>query len=118
MKYTEKQIEDGWRNYFSVANSDVMICGSMICHKCKNTISGDYLIQDVQNFRLRGNEHDERYLFHRKCSVENTEWNRLDKNRLKEIQERQELNNRISEVNGLITKYGLSELYITPQEEV
>lgn len=81
----------------------------MICHKCKAKISGDYLIQDRSNFLLRGNEHDERYLFHRKCSDDNEKWIEHDLC----IKEQSKLANKrakqISQVKALIEKYGLSQ---------
>lgn len=103
-----RDIETGWNNYYSISNSKVMYCGSMICHKCKGKISGDYLIQDRSNYLLRGNEHDERYLFHRKCSDDNEKWiendllvkeqNKMGRQRAKQV----------SQVKTLIEKFGLS----------
>ncbi len=99
--YREEKINAAWRNHYHVSNSEAQRCGNMICNKCKEKIEGDYLIQDRTNFILRGNENDECYIFHRKCSEENAAWKKFDKDRLDKI-------SQIKEVKNLIEKYGLS----------
>lgn len=107
METRKEKIEKAWRNYYSISNSERMRCGNMICHECKEKINGDYLIQDRSNFMLRGNEHDERYLYHRKCSEENSEWAKFDK-RQKDYKETQVIReSQIKEVKSLIAKYKL-----------
>lgn len=107
METRKEKIEKAWRNYYSISNSEVTRCGDMICHKCKKKINGDYLIQDRSNFMLRGNEHDERYLFHRKCSESNGKWDEFDKEQ-KDYKEGQIIREgRIKEVKLLIDKYKL-----------
>lgn len=73
-----KQIEESWRSHFHVSNSEVCIIGNMTCWKCKEKISGDYLVEEKSNFMLRGNEHDECFIFHRQCSSDNVEWFKFD----------------------------------------
>jgi hypothetical protein len=99
--------DDGWRNYYQVTNSEGVTCGDMKCHRCKDTIEGNYLIRDRTNFKHRGNETDERYLYHRECSDNKTVWEDFDKTEvelanyinLKETQKK--------EVLDLIKKYEL-----------
>lgn len=107
MKSNEEKIKEAWRNYYSVASSEVVTCGDMICYKCKEKIIGDYLIQDRTNFRLRGNEHDERYLFHRKCSETNGKWANFDKEKEEYKAARIARESQIKEVRDLIEKYKL-----------
>lgn len=108
METRKEKIKKAWRNYYSISNSKGMCCGDMICHKCKTKIKGNYLIQDRSNFILRGNEHDERYLFHRKCSETNGKWAEFDKE-LKNYKNAQIIRgNQIEEVKSLISKYKLN----------
>jgi len=100
------KIEDAWSNYYTISNSKGMICGSMICHKCEEKIKGN-LIQDRSNFMLRGNEHDERYLFHRKCSEENEKWGEFDKEQKENKEAQKQRDSQIEEVKSLIEKYEL-----------
>jgi hypothetical protein len=107
METRKEKIEKAWRNYYSISNSEGVRCGNMICHKCKEKIKGNYLIQERSNFMLRGNEHDETYLFHRKCSETNGKWAEFDKNQ-KEYKEAQIIReSQIEEVKSLIAKYKL-----------
>ena len=103
----EEKIKKAWNNYYSVSNSEGMRCGNMTCHKCKEKIEGDYLIQNRSNWMHRGNETDECYLFHRKCSESNKAWEKKKKKQ----KEHQEANlireNQIKEVKSLMRKYGL-----------
>ena len=109
MENKKEKIEKAWRNYYSISNSEGMRCGDMICHKCKEKIKGNYLIQDRINSMLRGNEHDERYLFHRKCSETNGKWAEFDKEQ-KDYKEAQIIREaQIKEVKSLIDKYKLDE---------
>jgi len=78
MKSKAERIKEAWRDNYSISSSQVQICGDMICHNCKKKIKGSYLIIDRTNYMMRGNENDERYLFHRNCSQNNIEWIKFD----------------------------------------
>jgi hypothetical protein len=107
METRAEKIEKAWRDYYSISNSKGMRCGNMICHKCKEKIEGNYLIQDRTNFMLRGNEHDERYLFHRECSENNSKWAEFDKEQKDYKDAKIVRQNQIKEVKILISKYKL-----------
>jgi hypothetical protein len=111
-----EKIKNAWNNYYRVTNSEGMRCGNMICHKCKEEIKGDYLIQDRSNHLLRGNEHDECYIFHRKCSEDNITWKDFDENmaneKVIELQKAQ-----IKKVSDLITKYGLESVFYREKDD-
>lgn len=98
--------DSGWRNYYQIANSNGTRCGNMKCHKCKKTIKGNYLIRDRQNFKHRGNETDERYLYHRDCSNNKSVWEKFDKEQIERKNELKLYNKRKKEVLDLIEKYG------------
>jgi len=99
--------DDGWNNYYSTSNSSGMRCGNMKCHKCKKSIRGNYLIQDRSNNRHRGNETDERYLYHRKCSSDNNVWKVLDIEQKQAKYNEKLRREHIKEVSTLIEKYEL-----------
>jgi|SRR5690625_2102066 len=105
MKKTIKK-DSGWRNYYRIANSEEMSCGNMKCYKCKKTIKGDYLIRDRQNFKHRGNETDERYIYHRECSNNKSVWENFDKEQIERENELKLYEKRKKEVLDLIEKYG------------
>jgi hypothetical protein len=107
METKAEKIERAWCNYYYISNSEGMRCGNMICHSCKTKIKGNYLIQDRTNFMLRGNEYDERYLFHRKCSETNSKWAEFDKEQKDNKKAQITRENQIKEVKSLIEKYGL-----------
>lgn len=71
-------IEQSWRSYFRVSNSEESIIGNMTCSKCQEKISGYYLVEEKSNFMLRGNEHDKWFIYHRDCSSDNVEWAKFD----------------------------------------
>lgn len=102
----ETKKDSGWRNYYQIANSNGTRCGDMKCHKCKKTIKGNYLIRDRQNFKHRGNETDERYLYHRDCSNNKSVWEKFDAEQIERKNELKLYNKRKKEVLGLIKKYG------------
>lgn len=56
---------------------------------------------------LRGNEHDERYLFHRKCSETNGKWAEFDEEQRNDKEAQITRENQIKEVKSLIAKYKL-----------
>jgi len=61
-------LENGWSNEYTICNSETWVCGGMICATCGKKIeSGLYLRRDRTNFKHRGNETDEVYLYHREC---------------------------------------------------
>ena len=107
----QELIDKAWHNQFTVSNSEFQRCGNMICDKCKKKIRGNYLIQDRTNYMLRGNEHDERYLFHRGCSEDNVKWAEFDKELKEEKQANKVRNKQIKEVKDLIEKYDLKDLF-------
>ena len=107
MRTRAEKIQNGWHSYYSVSNSERMFCSEINCSRCNEKITGDYLIQDRQNIYLRGNESDERYVFHRKCSSDNPEWVRHDNEKEKSDAEALARQNQIKEVKSLIKKYQL-----------
>ena len=110
MDRTER-IKNAWRDYYRVSNSEGMRCGNMICHKCKEKIKGDYLIQERTNHLLRGNENDECYIFHRKCSEDNAKWKEFDEENIANEKAMEVKKSQIKEVNDLIAKYGLESVF-------
>jgi len=111
METREVKIKKAWSNYYIITNSNEMLCGNMICNKCKEKINGNYLIQDRTNYLLRGNENDKRYIFHRKCSEDNVNWKKFDEENKRKVKESQIKESQIKEVNDLIEKYGLSKYF-------
>ncbi len=107
----QEKIDKAWHNNFTVSNSRVQRCGNMICDKCQRKITGNYLIQDRTNYMLRGNEHDERYLFHRECSEDNVKWAEFDTNKKEEKQAYKIRNKQIKAVKDLIKKYNLQDVF-------
>ncbi len=111
------KIKEAWRDYYRVSNSEGMRCGNMICHKCKEEIKGDYLIQERSNFLLRGNENDECYIFHRKCSEDNIKWKEFDEENIANEKAMEVKNAQIKEVNDLIAKYGLESFFYRENDD-
>ena len=107
METKAEKIKKAWNNYYSISNSKGMRCGNMICYVCKKKIKGYYLIQDRSNYLLRGNEYDETYLFHRKCSETNNKWAEFDKEQKDYKKAQITKKAQIKEVKVLIEKYGL-----------
>ena len=105
MEKTKKK-DTGWRNYYQIANSNGTRCGNMKCHKCKKTIQGNYLIRDKQNFMHRGNETDERYLYHRNCSNNKSIWENFDREEAERKDKLKLRQKQKKEVMALINKYG------------
>lgn len=69
------------------------------------------MIQDRTNYLLRGNENDECYIFHRKCSEDNVKWKEFDKENIANENARKVKEAQIKEVNDLIEKYGLGDYF-------
>ena len=106
----KNELKKGWSNHYSVVDSRSVQCGNMICRTCEEKIEGYYLLQDRTNYILRGNEHDEVYLYCRKCSESNDQginkWSEFDKEQ-KTIREFRIIKeSKINEVKKIIEKYG------------
>lgn len=108
METREERIKKAWSNHYSISHSKSMACGNMICDKCGKKIVGYYLIKDRTNYMLRGNENDERYLFHRRCSEENKKWVEFDREQKEMIANQKLIESQIKEVKELIQLYGLT----------
>ena len=94
-------LENGWSNVYSIADSRVMTCGNMICDKCGKKIRGLYLIRDRTNFKHRGNETDERYIYHRECR-KNKAWDEYEKNKEEAKRKENEYNKNVRVVLDLM----------------
>jgi len=101
--------DNGWFNTYNIANSEYISCGYMRCHKCKKKIEGDFLIKDRKNFLHRGNETDERYLYHRECSSHKGAWKKFDRLMREKEEEYKLMEERDKKVKELIEKYGIDE---------
>ena len=75
--------DDGWNNHYRITHASGMRVGIMKCSnkKCGKTIRSDsyYLIKERTNFKHRGNETDECYIYHRDCSPVTNVWKAHDK---------------------------------------
>lgn len=108
----KERIKNAWRDHYKVSNSESMRCGNMICDKCEKEIKGDYLVQERSNFLLRGNENDKCYIFHRKCSEDNIKWKEFDEENIANEKAMEVKKTQIKEVNDLILKYGLENIFV------
>jgi hypothetical protein len=63
-------LENGWSNEYRIVDANSCVCGDMICSKCGNKIENElYLRRERTNFKHRGNETDEVYLYHKDCKI-------------------------------------------------
>lgn len=102
---------DGWSNTYSVAHASTVRCADMTCDKCGRKIRKNsyYLILDRTNFKHRGNETDERYLFHRDCSPVKQVWENHDRELVNSKKRAEEREARIADLKIEIGLLGLSE---------
>jgi hypothetical protein len=68
-----------------------IICGDMMCSKCKSKIKkGNYLI--VEHYvSKRGNEDDYNVLFHEECSKDDNKWKKYYADRKKEEEDNKKM---------------------------
>ncbi|HRW21707.1 MAG TPA: hypothetical protein P5509_07025 [Bacteroidales bacterium] len=106
-------LENGWINTYRICDSNSVVCGEMICATCGGKIENElYLMRDRVNFKHRGNETDEVYLYHKNCKT-GKKFTKMWETHEKEVNAEKEAltkrNAKLVELRNEISAWGFNE---------
>jgi len=75
-----KNKDNGWTESYYISHARSHRVGNMKCSKCEEKIKSNnwFLIRNRANWKHRGNETDECYIYHRNCSSVTEIWDKHD----------------------------------------